>query len=150
MSPVMVAQAPRRHLLMEEPYVDLNGQPGDPLVLILRRVLEAQLHFRSPVSRHQVSVDESFLELKQQLKSGTEFLSSTNAIAMHPAYQRIVGLGQTVVPLLIRDVEAGAAQWFWALKAITGVDPVDPKHRGNRQLMASDWLLWAKDEGIRW
>ena len=150
MSPVLAAQPPRRHLLTEEPYIDLGSSSDDPLLLIHARVLEASRHFLSPVSRHRASAEELFRELKEQWKTDTQFLSSTNEIAIHPAYQRIIALGETVLPYLIRDVEAGAAHWFWALKAITGIDPVDPEHRGNRKSMASDWLRWAREEGMRW
>jgi hypothetical protein len=150
MSPVLAAQAHKRNLLTEEPYFDPHSLPDDPLTLILTRILEASRHFSSPLSRYQTSVGELFAELKEQWKTDTEFFSSTDAIALHPGYQRIISLGRTVLPFLLRDVEGGEAQWFWALKAITGIDPVDPKHRGNRRLMASDWLRWAREEGIRW
>jgi hypothetical protein len=150
MSPVLAAQAPRRDLLTEESYFDPQSRSDDPLVLIWTRLLEASHHFLSPVSRHQTLVAELFAELKEQWKTDTEFLSSTDAIALHSSYQGIIALGREVLPFLLRDVEGGEAQWFWALRAITRIDPVDPRHRGDRKLMAYDWLRWAREEGIRW
>lgn len=150
MSPVIAANAPRRHVLDEETYVDLKGRTDDPLGLIVQRILEARLHFLAPVSRQQSSAEEIFQDLKQQWESETEFLSSTSEISMHAAYQRMIAQGWTVLPYILRDLEAGAPHWFWALKAITGADPVDAKHRGNRKLMASDWLRWARDEKLKW
>lgn len=44
-------------------------------------------------------------------------------MAMHPAYQRIIGLGPEVAPLLLRELERQPDHWFWALKALTGADP---------------------------
>ncbi|WP_333155627.1 hypothetical protein [Microcoleus sp. SVA1_A1] len=34
-------------------------------------------------------------------------------------YQRIIGMGQPVVPLIFRDLEQKSDYWFWALRAIT-------------------------------
>ena len=49
---------------------------------------------------------------------------------MSPSYQRIIGLGSAVVPLLLRELERQPDHWFWALKAITGADPVPAASRG--------------------
>ena len=75
-------------------------------------------------------------------------LSSVTEMAMHPAYQQIIGLGREAVPLLLRELEREPDHWFWALKAITGVDPVEPTQRGRVKEMAQAWLEWGKKEKL--
>jgi len=76
--------------------------------------------------------------------------SSLTDMAMHPAYQQIIGMGPEAVPLLLRELERRPDHWFWALKAITGVDPVPPNQKGKLDEMAKAWVQWGRDRGIRW
>ena len=77
-------------------------------------------------------------------------LSIVSKMSLHPAYQRIIGMGQPVVPLILRDLEQEPDHWFWALQSITGENPVLPEQRGNLELMATAWLAWGKANGYRW
>jgi hypothetical protein len=91
-----------------------------------------------------------FDQLVAQWRQETRGMSSSNAIAMHPAYQQIIGMGNAVIPLLLRELEAKSGRWFWALKAITGEDPVLPEHHGHTQIMTDAWLSWGRDRGYQW
>ncbi|MBD2326242.1 hypothetical protein [Alkalinema sp. FACHB-956] len=95
-------------------------------------------------------LEAQFLELAEQWRQETGMFSVVSQIVIHPAYQRIIGMGQPVVPLLLRDLEQEPDHWFWALQAITGENPVKQEHRGNLQQMAIDWLEWGKAYGYRW
>jgi hypothetical protein len=77
-------------------------------------------------------------------------LSSVREMVIHPAYQQIVGMGQDALPFIFSDLERETDHWFWALRAITGDNPVPAEHQGNMTEMAKDWLWWAKKRGIRW
>ena len=94
-----------------------------------------------------VDSEQEFLRLVQQWRAETEFSSSLTEMAAHPAYQRIIGMGRLALPLIFRELAAEPDHWFWALKAITGGDPVPPSHRGNIEMMAADWLTWGKSRG---
>jgi hypothetical protein len=89
------------------------------------------------------SLELQFTRLAAEWKADTEFESSTTRIAMHPAYQRIIGMGAPVVPLILRDLERTNDPWFWALHAITGANPVAAEDRGTINRMVSAWLLWG-------
>lgn len=102
-------------------------------------------HYYSPVSRQ--SEEERFLILKTKWEAETAFLASITGISMHPAYQQIIGMGPTAIPLILSDLGKKPGHWFWALKSITGEDPVLPEHRGNMKQMAEDWLRWGKENG---
>jgi hypothetical protein len=46
---------------------------------------------------------------------------------LHPAYQRIIGLGKAVIPFILRELQTEPNEWFWALRALTGEDPTIKK-----------------------
>lgn len=77
--------------------------------------------------------------------------SSITEMAACPAYQSIIGMGPTAIPLIIAQLRAEGDepdQWFWALKAITpGDDPVQDEDRGNYSRMAQSWIQWATNNG---
>lgn len=92
-------------------------------------------------------VRSRFERLTREWKSQNEFLSSPTAIALLPAYQKIIGMGPDIVPLILEELEREPDQWFWALKAITDADPVS-EHTGAVELMAVDWLRWGRERGF--
>lgn len=85
---------------------------------------------------------ERFHELVRQWKNATFFLSSITDMAMHPAYQQIIGMGEDALPLLFEELRREPDHWFWALQAITGVNPVPTEARGNVARMSEAWLAW--------
>jgi len=112
-------------------------------IISLVNVRKATPIFRESVVSKFETLMAEWKATRNQLNSGTE-------IFIHPAYQQIIGMGTEVVPLILREMEANIDDWFWALKAITGKDPVPPAHRGRLKLMASDWLGWAMKQGYQW
>jgi hypothetical protein len=88
-----------------------------------------------------------FRHLVRTWKNERRATSSSVMIAMHPAYQRIIGLGLPAVPLILAELRRELDHWFWALKAITGEDPVPPERRGNMKEMAEIWLEWGRQRG---
>ena len=89
----------------------------------------------------------TFRELADQWRAQTLYLSSTTAIATHPAYQRIIGLGPQVLPLVLGELARQPGHWFWALAALTGEDPVADADRGNLPAMTTAWLRWGRENG---
>jgi hypothetical protein len=111
------------------PKGDLND--GDELVIRLSRS----------------DLERTFRALADTWREETRFLSSVPDRVMNPAYQRIIGLGPAVVPLLLRDLERQPTYWFWALKAITGEDPVAREDAGAIKTMAEAWIGWGRRRG---
>lgn len=107
-----------------------------------------------------VRVDEKFAALAAPWRAETAWTSSVSQMAMHPAYQEIIGMGRDVIsarlrrrrersdlPYLLRELERQPEHWFWALRAITGADPVRPEPRGQVAAMAQSWLQWGQEHG---
>jgi hypothetical protein len=97
-------------------------------------------------------LEANFLQLTELWRQETGMLSVVSKMVMHPAYQRIIGMGQPVVPLILRELEREPDHWFWALQAITGESSISlaPEQQGNLGAMAAAWLLWGKNHGYRW
>jgi hypothetical protein len=88
-----------------------------------------------------------FNSLIRQWKEERGPSSSTTELAMCPSYQRIIGLGAPAIPLLLRELERAPDHYFWALKAITGVDPVPTESRGKVREMTRLWVDWGRQHG---
>jgi hypothetical protein len=88
-----------------------------------------------------------FQALAQQWKKDTAHLSNIGKKALHPAYQEIIGMGKSAIPLLLAELRREPDDWFWALHAITGAQPVPAESRGNLKAMADAWLKWGSDQG---
>jgi hypothetical protein len=98
----------------------------------------------------QDEIEDIFKALANKWRSETRGTASINEISMHPAYQQIIGMGEVVVPLLLRELERKSGFWFWALKAITRADPVPLEDKGKVPRMIQAWLDWGKREGYNW
>lgn len=77
-------------------------------------------------------------------------MSCVAEMAMLPAYQKIIGMGEDVLPLILTQLKSeGHApdHWFWALAAIAHDNPVPQESRGRLSEMAKAWLEWGQKEG---
>lgn len=124
--------------MAEEEQMFAAGGPADSLQGPAGEVVEAA---------EGLSREERFRDLVRQWKTAIEFSSSTTEMVMHPAYQQIIGMGKDALPLLFAELRRKPDHWFWALKAITGADPVPPADRGKIHRMAQAWLAWAEQQG---
>jgi hypothetical protein len=94
-----------------------------------------------------------FQSLVEQWRNERGARSSITETVMMPAYQKIIGMGMTALPLILAQLRSEGDepdQWFWALKAITEANPVKPEDQGNFQKMAQAWLQWAEQEIHAW
>lgn len=96
-----------------------------------------------PASRSQASVEQKFHDLTSQWRRETALHSSVTAIAMHPAYQQIIGMGTPALPLILQELQREPDHWFWALGAITGENPIPEKDAGDMEAMTDAWLSWG-------
>ena len=88
-----------------------------------------------------------FLTLAAQWREETAGYAITTPEIAHPAYLRIIGMGERALPWIFEQLAEHGDQWYVALHAITGVDPVPEDDRGRRSKMREAWLSWARDNG---
>ncbi len=93
------------------------------------------------------SPSERFDRLLEQWRNECRYVSASDDLILHPAYQQIIGMGPPAVPLLLEELKRQPDLLFWALVAITGEDPVPADGKGNLELMAATWLDWGRRNG---
>ena len=94
------------------------------------------------------TLEQEFLRLAEQWRAETMFTSSSTEKVMHSVYQRIIGMGPAVLPLILRELRQKGGHWFWALRAITGENPVKPEDIGRVKKMAEAWLKWGQEHAL--
>jgi hypothetical protein len=105
---------------------------------------------RANLSRLEaIQLEKTFFELANQWRRETNHMSLMSDIILHPAYQRIIGMGLNVVPLILRELSKEPDHWFWALRSITGANPIKPEDRGRLKKMAEAWLDWGRQHGYK-
>ncbi len=117
-------------------------------VNLQRQLNDLTGYYALPASRRRDPRWERFRSLAQQWRTETQWLSSSTEIAMHPAYQAIIGMGAEVLPMILDDLRHNSGHWYWALKAISNEDPVVPRDRGSIKKMKSAWLEWGHTKGL--
>ncbi|HWE37415.1 MAG TPA: hypothetical protein VG406_12675 [Isosphaeraceae bacterium] len=96
----------------------------------------------------ELGVPERFRRLAAEWKEQSRSLLNSAQMAMLRPYQRIIGMGPPVVPLILEELRRGPDHWFWALEAITEQDPVPPDAMGKVRLMAEAWMRWGEQQGL--
>lgn len=96
----------------------------------------------------RMAAERRFRKLARVWKAETELVSKVTKKVMHPAYQRIIGMGESAIPLILNDLEEnGPDDWFWALTAITDENPIKKEMAGNMAAMTEAWLQWGRNAG---
>ena len=89
-----------------------------------------------------------FRKHEKKWKRDTQYTSSLSEKYLHPSYARIISLGWPAVPMILASLQREPDDWFYALRAITGVDPVRATHAGIMPKMSETWLNWGRQRGL--
>lgn len=119
-------------------------------VVITRSSFDVPTNTVTVVSSHRIAVptvedEQRFRRLADEWREKARALSSDSDIVSIFAYHQIIGMGQRALPLIFNELHNHGGRWFWALRAITGENPVRPEDRGNVRRMTETWLEWARD-----
>ncbi len=120
----------------------------------LRRLLHAEPHVRGlGYGQYADAVEldpadrQRFTELADRWEMETMLESNTAHAVEHPAHKEIISMGESVVPLILERMRGERGHWFFALRAITGDNPVKPADRGKVAVMEQAWLQWGEVNG---
>lgn len=134
-----------RHLLWATTYTGLESARR------WRDLYDAMLEqalWREPLATETgAGLERTFHELAEQWRAETVLMSFVQDMALHPAYQQIIGLGPDAVPLILGELQREPDHWFWALNAITREDPTGPEDAGDIEKMTKKWLKWGRERG---
>lgn len=93
----------------------------------------------------QLEID--FHELASKWKHETAGISSIAQKMDHPAMRRILDMGESVVPFILRELRDRPTWWFSALIKLTGENPVPRDQRGQLRESANAWIRWGREYG---
>lgn len=109
--------------------------------------LQERLKELTGVESAETSLAQQFQFLADQWRRETRHHSLMSDIVLNTAYQRIIGMGAPAIPLLLQELKQKPDHWFWALRSITGENPVPPSDRGRLTQMTAAWLKWGQEHG---
>jgi len=84
--------------------------------------------------------------LVEQWRRETGMLSSISKKVQHPAYFRIIEMGEEALPWILQELRDRPAHWFTALRAIVQ-DPSIAETKDPR-MARETWLAWGKERGL--
>ena len=103
----------------------------------------------SPEDAELMIIVLKFKLLSEQWYNETEGMSFIAKKINHPAYQEIISMGKSVIPLILAELANKPTYWFTALTTITGANPMQPEQIGKIQLMTQSWLNWGQKNGYQ-
>lgn len=92
------------------------------------------------------TLEQKFHRLESEWDADAAVLSNPNKIMGYPAMRAIIALGESVVPLILRELQAGPSLLVWALPEIVGAHP---EFEGNVSAMTNAWLQWGREMSVR-
>jgi hypothetical protein len=108
-------------------------------------------HTRVTISSCIIATEPLPLKFKRLLaewRKQTAHLSSIKAKVMVVPYLEIIGMGQPALRLILNELKERPVYLFPALRAITGIDPVQPEDKGKLRRMANAWIEWGRRHNI--
>lgn len=132
--------------------VPIKGQIFEPPTHIHMRdvVVTHQNNDSKTVDRNRAAISATFMSLVAKWRRETGHLSSPDDICTNPAYQAIIDMNKDAIPYILRDLEENKHYWFWALTAITEVNPIPKGFQGTYEEAIQIWLGYAKEAGYKW
>ena len=109
--------------------------------------IEATEALEAIEAAEQQLLAERFRGLVDRWRAQPSVQSAVEKICMHEAYQEIIGIGPSAIPLILAELQQAPGHWFWALRAITGEVAHSDDERGDLPAMTESWLRWGRDRG---
>jgi hypothetical protein len=101
-----------------------------------------------PLTVRQDRTESEFRKHAKLWLKETLHISSPVEKYLHPSYARIIGLGFAVVPYILATLKRQPNDWFYALRAITGENPIPASAAGDIKRMADLWVSWGEAQGL--
>jgi hypothetical protein len=87
-----------------------------------------------------------FEQLADQWEMDAELSSRSSDAVRHTAYQQIIGIGPSALPLLLARLRDNPGHWFWALAAIAREDPAEGTSSFDEAREV--WLDWGRKRNL--
>lgn len=110
-------------------------------------MLQQAKSIRVATKTRRRSIEGKFNSLADRWERETSSLSSPARKAAHPAYQEIIKMGPSAVPLILNRMKSKGGHWFWALSKLTGESPIPRESHGRISEVRKAWLQWGRERG---
>lgn len=111
-------------------------------------LVEPREHVSFAAAAYRLILKKEFEKHAKKWIRDTQFVSSLTDKYLHPSYARIMGMGRPAVPLILERLQRRPSDWFYALRAMTGENPVKSADAGNVEKMSQAWLDWGREKGL--
>ena len=101
-----------------------------------------------PEPRPIETTEQQFRRLRNEWLRDTALVSDPIEKFMHPAHIKILGMGDKILTLVLKEVEKMSGHWFMILEAISQESPVTPEDTASLERTARAWVEWGKREGL--
>jgi len=105
-------------------------------------VIKARRRDERPNNSSASSIERDFRRYADLWWQETRILSSIHAKIFNPYYQRIIGMGQTVLPFIFSELRDRGGQWYWALECFLGENPA-----ANAETLPESKRIWLEYAG---
>jgi len=95
-----------------------------------------------------VEVAKYFRGLANEWRRDTGHMSLMSQRVNHPAYKRILRMGNAAVPLILEELQRRPGHWFHALITLADDNPVPPDFNGTVEDAAALWIAWGQDNNL--
>jgi hypothetical protein len=137
-----------RDLPREDEINNILSRLRGPQLLYIERVLSAWISEAEKfLGRDNTRIREKFISLANRWHEETDYLSSPSRITDNDTYLKIISMGESVIPLILQDMQEHGGNWYRALRILSDEDPVSPETRGDIPKMKEAWLRWGRDKG---
>lgn len=99
------------------------------------------------VNRNVETNSKVFKKLANSWHEDTDHHSFAHLITSHEAYLKIIAMGAIAISFILQDLQERGGNWYAALRALSGHDPVPPEAQGDVPVMKESWLRWGRDNG---
>jgi len=101
-----------------------------------------------PKNSVDVQKVRDFYDYVKKWKEETVGLSSPSTIRMNRNYQKIIGLGDSIIPLILSELEKNPDDWFYALEMLVKDEenPINDDMGFNESIKT--WITWGKNKGL--
>ena len=89
-------------------------------------------------------LEKEFKELSELWYGDTKKMSFIRQKAIHPAYQKIIGMGWNALPLILRELKTRGGDWLWAIEAIVRNENPAEGMTNFKEAVAA-WLAWGRE-----
>ncbi|MBC7881476.1 MAG: hypothetical protein H7Y37_09090 [Anaerolineae bacterium] len=87
-----------------------------------------------------------FNQLASEWKEQTSHYAMLKKRYSHPAYQKVIELGCSIVPHILKRLEKSPDWWFMALRKITNENPAE--ENSSFEEAVTLWLEWGQKKGL--